>query len=277
MELQVNVELDKAVAVDRNDLAWWFPRLAASGLRVPKTEIIRFEGDLVALLDGHVVEGFEGLVQQVQEDVERLGGYPAFLRTGHGSGKHQWKETCYLKGSEVVASHIGNLVEWSSLVDMFGLPVNTWVVREFLDLRHDFVAFEGMPVAREFRFFFREGQVTCFHPYWPKATIKKASLREAAWQASLEATSRLEAGEGVMLINQVEKAAAHFEGFWSLDMAQLATGEGPGSWVAIDMADGDDSFHWPGCIHNPHPERDRVEEETKVDWSQLIEHKEPEA
>jgi hypothetical protein len=271
MDLEMQAGLDKEVNVDRNDLAYWFPRLAASGMRVPRTEMVHFEGDLIPLLDGQAVEGFADLVAQVQAAAQRVGGYPAFLRTGYGSGKHQWQRTCYLSGPAVVASHISNLVEWSAVVDFMGLPTKTWVVREFLNLRHDFVAFEGMPVAREFRFFFRDGQVTCKHPYWPPGAIRKANIREGAWQASLEAMSRLEHGEGVMLINQVEKVAQHFEGFWSLDLAQLAEGEGEKSWVAIDMADGDASFHWPGCLHNPHPERDEVEGETEeTDLTSLI-------
>lgn len=263
-------ELDKEVSVDRSDLAYWFPRLERSGLRVPKTEIIHFEGDLVGLLDGEAVAGFDDLVSQVRLAVDKVGGYPAFLRTGQGSGKHEWKRTCYLEGPEAVPSHIGALVDWSCAVDFMGLPTNTWVVREFLELRHDFLAFEGMPVAREFRCFFRDGKASCIHPYWPSETIERANVRESVWQASLEAISRLEKGEGVMLMNQVERVAKEFDGFWSLDMAQMKNQEGKESWVAIDMADGDESFHWKGCLHDPHPERHQEEERPEVDWSQLL-------
>jgi hypothetical protein len=41
--------------------------------------------------------------------------------------------------------------------------------------------------------------------------------------------------------------------------------------VAIDMAEGDGSFHWKGCINDPHPERHVEEEKVEVDWSQWLE------
>lgn len=269
MDLETAPALDNSV--DRDDLAYWFPRLERSGLKVPKTEIIAFEGDLVPAVDGQEVEGFRDLVEQVQAAALRVGGYPAFLRTGHGSGKHEWRSTCYLRGPQDVRSHILNLVEWSVVVDFMGLPTNTWAVREFLDLRKSFEAFRGMPVAREFRCFFRDGQVQCLHSYWPKASLIEGGANSEGWQEAWAKMNTLGEGEEELLRELASKAAAQFDGFWSLDLAQLAESEGASSWVAIDMAEGDNSYHWKGCEHDPHPERHQEEEEgPERDWSQML-------
>ena len=75
-------------------ISTWFPMLAVSGVPVPKTEIIAgAPADLLAVLDGKPVTGLDGFIARVCTAAERL-GYPAFLRSGHLSGKHGWRRTC---------------------------------------------------------------------------------------------------------------------------------------------------------------------------------------
>lgn len=141
------------------DLAAWFPLLEAAGIPVPRTRLISTDAELVNLLDGLPVPGFEDLIQEVREAADEM-GYPCFLRTGHGSGKHQFTDTCFLGSPEDVAPHVVALVDWSFSVDFFGLPTHTWVVREMLPVQAPLVAFKGMPVAKERRYFIDNGAVT---------------------------------------------------------------------------------------------------------------------
>ena len=81
--------------LDRTCLSYWFPRLAATGVSVPRTEIVRTNVVLGHLLDGKEPEGFAGFLEDVGSACERI-GYPCFFRTGQTSAKHYWKDTCHL-------------------------------------------------------------------------------------------------------------------------------------------------------------------------------------
>jgi hypothetical protein len=67
-------------------LSYWFPRIKAHGLPVPKTKIIRTTLDLVPLADGTAVEGFDDLVEQIAAAGNEM-GWPCFLRTDFTSSK----------------------------------------------------------------------------------------------------------------------------------------------------------------------------------------------
>ena len=258
-----------------NDLSEWFPLLQATGIRVPRTTIIDSKrDDLLRILDGdhrddsELNDAWRSLLEHIVDAGNEM-GWPIFLRTGEGSGKHWWKDTCYVTAPEDVPSHVKSLIEWSALVDIMGLPDRFWVVREFLPLRYEFKAFLEMPVAREFRFFLRDGKVECVHPYWPEFSIRDSSIPAEEWAPKLEQQNRLNADERAFLVNMIESSLAGSplcDRYWSFDMAQLApsaVAREEDSWVAIDMALGELSFHWPDCEFNlegaigePEPEGD---------------------
>lgn len=225
---------------DRNDLAYWFPILETAGVPVPRTEIVMTGIDLSPLLDGETPMGFEAFLDSLRAACDRI-TYPCFLRTGHMSGKHDWTRTCFLAFPEDLASHVAELVELSALVDMLGLPTDTWVAREFLTLATGFQAFRGMPVAVERRWFFRDGDILCSHPYWPMDSIENPSV--ADYRAKLLAMQSVQVSALPAMREIVQKVARAFEGSWSVDLALGADG----TWYAIDMAEGGRSFHWPGC------------------------------
>lgn len=229
------------MGADRNDLGSWFPRLADSGVPVPRTEIVRTGVDLTQLLDGVMPEGYGGFLTDLESAARRIGPPPYFLRTGHMSGKHGWRRTCYVEDVADLPAHIAALVELSELADILGLPTGTWAVRELLPLRASFAAFDGMPVARELRAFFRDGRPLCLHPYWPEDAVRGPTVPD--WRERLAALNAMESGEAVECMELVRVVAARFEGAWSVDFAQHEDGR----WFAVDMAGMDRSFHWPGC------------------------------
>lgn len=100
-------------------------------------------------------------------------GWPVFLRTGQGSGKHQWKRTCYVQDAGELPYHVAALVEWSHLVDMLGLPTYVWAVRELLPVEPicTLPRYGDMPLTKESRVFVRDGKVLCSHSYWPEGAI----------------------------------------------------------------------------------------------------------
>jgi hypothetical protein len=230
---------------DRNDAAFWLPRLEATGVPTPRTAIVPTGVDLVELLDGRTPDGYQAFLDHLTSAVEAIGGAPCFIRTGHGSGKHDWDRTCWLRSVADLPQHVAALVEWSHEVDILGLPTGTWAVRELLDAGAPFYAFRGMPIGRERRYFVAEGRVVCHHPYWPPDSIRNPDRPD--WRPLLDALNAEPAEEVELLTALTLQAARQLDGAWSIDWL-FVPGRG---WVAIDAAKAGRSFHWPGCPHAP--------------------------
>jgi len=231
---------------NRNCLSYWYPRLRAAGLPLPATMIVRTEVPLIELCDGQAPDGFDAFLQALHAAADGLGGYPVFLRTGQGSGKHDWKRTCFVQAAEELPAHVAALVEWSESVDFLGLPWNVWAVRQFLRLPAPFTAFGGMPVAPEWRFFVRDGQVVCRHFYWPADSIQHwrgEPELPANWQAMLEDMQQVRAADAALLQRIAERAGAALGGAWSIDLCR----DRDGTYWLTDCAEAARSFHWPGC------------------------------
>ena len=232
------------MAEDRNCLSYWYPKLQASGVLTPRTEIVRTDVDLWPLLDGEKPEGFDELAAELKEVAGKVGGFPVFLRSGHTSGKHDWKDTCYVEAASEMASHIVNIFEYGECTSLMGLPTDVWAVREMIPTIPQFVAFHGgMPITQERRYFFADGMVCCRHPYWPDVAFAHQSCSTESWRAALRVMNVETRLEIVMLSELTEQVAAHFDGAWSLDWLLGADGR----YWARDMATAETSWHWPGC------------------------------
>ena len=221
-----------------NCLSYWFP-LIESLVPVPRTEIVR-SGDLSALFDNEIPDGWCEFLAEMNTARGKIGG-DCFLRTGQGSGKHDWAKTCYLPETANIADHVAALVDWSVLVDFMGLPFDVWCVREMLPTSPIGACprYRGMPVCREFRFFAEAGQVKCFHPYWPLGALQDGGLAGGFSEGWYEEFCRLEDKEPQRMAEIVSNAVP---GAWSIDVLETKRG-----WFVTDMAVAERSFHWPGC------------------------------
>lgn len=245
--------------MDRNCLSYWFPKLRDAGVPVPRTEIVRTAADLSPVVDGQLPDGWGGFLAELTVAIARLTDNasptpPVFLRTGQGSGKHDWKHTCGLDLSkDTLPNHVAALVRWSHEVDFLGLPTNVWVVRELLPVEPvaTLPRYGGMPLVREYRTFVRGGRVVCIHPYWPVGAIRDGlgdvpgTTPDDRQIAALFAFNRLyPTGPEQAAAELAERVAAAFAdgGAWSVDL--LATKRG---WFVTDMAEAARSFHWDGC------------------------------
>lgn len=229
--------MDFAKMVGQTDLRYWFPAVQKSGVPYPKTVLVE-DGinfwDLTKALDGKEPDTLCGLVRRIEEASAKV-GVPFFLRTSHLSGKHSWQNTCYCDRLQRVANNICGLVEETAMADQ---PLGCFAVRELLSLRSSFKAFDGMPVAREFRVFVKDGEVLHVQPYWPPQFIRSPSVED--WEERLAEISYLDEQEGVELEERAIEVSAHIQGFWSVDFAQELSGE----WYLIDMARGEMSYCW---------------------------------
>ncbi len=228
-----------------NQFSFWFPAVVAAKVPYPNTVLVKTDVKLLNLLDGAEPEGWNAFLAEIGDACDSM-GYPCFLKTGVFSGKHKWRDTCFIENRSVLPRHICELVEYSQLVDFLGLPVNEWVVRELLPTFAPFTSFLGMPVTRERRYFIRDGEVLCRHPYWPIGSIK-TTAPPALWQPQLAAMNEEPAEEVSLLTTMSEKVSREIEGEWSLDWLHTE-----GNWWAIDMALAEMSFHWEGCPRMEH-------------------------
>ena len=232
---------------DENSLLYWLPKIKKLGIPVPRTEILKLPftlGDWYKWCDGEDI----GMAKYVPEIKKKalLIGYPLFLRTDHLSGKHRWKDTCYVKKEEVLMNRVSRLVEESLTADIIGVPIHALVFREFIEMDSRFTAFYGeMPVNPERRYFIRNGQVLCRHPYWIDEAVEKGTpkgmlpdnWRELAKEMNKETEEEIE-----LLTSYAEKVASILDGYWSVDFCKAKDGR----WILIDCGLGYVSWH-PKC------------------------------
>lgn len=224
--------------MNKNCISHWLPRLRKTGVKTPNTLLVMTAVELLRLDDGETPEGFAEFISELKA-AGRAVGFPAFLRTGHTSGKHEWKDTCFWSDPEKIASHVYSIMVYSEMTQVWGLPLDVWAVREFLKTDPAFRAFSGrMPITRERRYFIRDGKVEFHHPYWPPDAIR-GHADDPDWELKLEALNVETPEEVERLTNLSETVGREFKGYWSLDWLFSE-----GQWWCTDMAMGDRSFRW---------------------------------
>lgn len=223
---------------DRNCLSFWYPQIRHA-VPTPETFYVTVSDGwrLANLLDGGECWYFDSLCEILWDAAKKV-GLPCFLRTGQGSGKHDWKNCCYLTDAELIPQHVMALVEWSHMVDMMGLPHGTWVIREMLDVSPVFrcTAFGGMPVVREWRYFVADGELLYGIPYWPEEALEQGRPDKNSWRDDLPFLhSPFEGGEEL-----ARKVAEVIPGRWSVDVLETANSD----LYVTDMAIAEQSWGW---------------------------------
>lgn len=232
--------------MDKTCLSYWYPKIKnLPGIQTPLTEIVSGPEAVLAkcIYGEHLtpkdVDAFDVFMISLRHAAKAV-GYPAFLRTGHTSDKHGWRNTCFLERESDLKAHVMELVEFSECCDIRGLPYDVWVVREMLPTIPLFVAFSRMPICREFRFFGRDGSYVCHHPYWPIDAIENASCSD--WKRKLGEADYLSVDDLGILGDKTNAVTQALGGYWSVDWLWTRNG-----WYLTDMAEGEKSFHWEGC------------------------------
>lgn len=255
------------MSVNKNCLSFWLPKLLVAGLPVPRTEIVQTDCELSPLLDGMLPVGHHLFITEITAAAERI-GFPAFLRTGQGSGKHEWKNTCYLASAADIPAHVAALVNWSHTVDFFGLAHDVWCVRELLPVEPvaTLPRYGDMPLVAEVRAFVRGGEVVCSHGYWPEGAIAEGMecghgmprvgyledeperCARCAADASALSTriTTFTTCDAVAIAAIAQSVALVFagDGAWSVDLLKTQRG-----WFVTDMAEAHRSYHAEGCPH----------------------------
>ncbi|BDZ52723.1 hypothetical protein GCM10025867_49640 (plasmid) [Frondihabitans sucicola] len=182
----------------------------------------------------------EALAKSVVQAAEGY-GFPAFVRTGLLSAKHNWKWTPCLTRADDVMRTLYGLTEMQEMAWL--PPVENIVVREMLPTFPLFHAFEDMPITLERRYFIDGGKVVDRQPYWPISAIEGhvEDIEDhevvADWKDRLIEASRESSEEVALLTGYAERLAAVMPGAWSVDF--LFTERG---WFFIDAAWAETSY-----------------------------------
>lgn len=248
-------QFDRFELEDESSLLNWYPKIKDK-VPTPATKILKLTQAEYRNL--HELPYGKPLKQKLVDKITKITNEmdePFFLRSDQASGKHEWKDTCYVADKTKIVQHITKLVEWHACADMLGVRFTALVFREYLPLQSLFTAFNGMPVAPEWRYFVRDGKVVCKHFYWEHDAIWNPSRKD--WERLHQNMMNLSHIEETTLNNFATTFAENNPGYWSVDFA-LTRYEG---WVLIDAARGEVSWHPAECIYNP--DHDALMEEKK--------------
>jgi hypothetical protein len=248
---------------ERNSMLWWWPRVAPLGalgvrekVQMPETTLVRCEEPLPLAWACEWEDGGHPPDPPWLAEVERAvrgHGYarPCFLRGDGASAKHDWQRTCYVEAPEDTAWHVMAICQWHLMIDL-GPDLRGFAVRDYVPLPEGPVmvaqAYENMPLRPEWRYFVRDGEVECRHPYWPVAAGERGRPDVEDWQAMLAEQSK-ETPEQVALLTRwsARLCEALGGGYWSLD---YMAGPFDSLWFT-DCALGEVSWHDAQCEYAP--------------------------
>ena len=268
-------------ALDSSMLCWW-PVVkdlgqVSSMVCVPETAIYEPEQGNLNFVKWWILEpkkekpldvvDFENKLRAFIQEIP-WARYPLFIRTDQFSGKHIFREACWIPDEEHLLPNLYNLIEYGEKVNFIGFYHRAIVIREFLELDSRFEAFGGMPVAPEYRAAVTPTSVKLYE-YWPEQAIasgRKDCLppdwrqrRKVMYDGILE-------DEKVELKRVAQIIQRKLGGEWSIDFAKAKNGK----WYLIDMA----------LLHESWlPDRDKKAEKKELTDAEaakfLLPHKSP--
>ncbi len=224
-------------------MLYWYPRIKYLEIPQPRTEIYMLTKRELDHLKSEQLP--KTLAKNIKPIISKF-SYPFFVRTDFASGKHGWENTCFVENKKTLIRNIFEVVIENLIADLFGLPFEALVFREYIPLEARFKAFYGnMPVAKERRYFIKDRLIQCHHPYWPKDAIRNPNNED--WENILAEQNKETEKEIDLLSKYCLMVAGRFNGYWSVDFAYGQDEK----WYLIDMAEGEHSFHWLECDFCP--------------------------
>lgn len=226
----------------------WLPKIEAVGLPTPKTILLEMPDeavrDLWTQFDGKPAgEAWAAFVEMTKGRADEI-GFPLFLRSAYFSGKHEWDKNCFVRDRAKLGDHMSSIAYMSECVGVGMGTVRcswkTWALRELLPTMPVGICpnYDNMPVCKEFRFFAEDGNVLCWHPYWPDHSLERGGC-----DLSAEAFEALSIPDNLPeLMAMAETASRVCGGAWSVDLLQTERG-----WFLTDMALASTSWHWEDC------------------------------
>lgn len=227
-----------------DSLLFWFLKIKNLNIPQPRTsirtlsksELSRFS----SWIEGQASEEITQVLSDLREIIKEY-NYPVFVRTDLASGKHSYKNSCFISSEEKLERNLAGVIEFNYCADIIGLPFEAIVVREFLELEAPFKAFWGeLPIAKERRYFIKNGKIDSKFPYWSSETIREGTFDDLPdnWEEQLAEINKMTSKEVKLLSHYAMLVGEVLDGYWSIDFAKGKNGE----WYLIDCATGERSW-----------------------------------
>jgi hypothetical protein len=225
-------------------MLYWYPIIKDLPIPQPKTMFVLLsEKELKHLYNEEILETVTDKIKVVCKTMF----YPCFLRTDLASGKHHWKDSCFVDDEAKIQKHVFEVVESNLMADITGLDFKAFAVREYIPMDSKFTAFYGdMPVNPERRYFVKDGTVVCHHPYWVEEAIEESKTPSAPNWRELSKEMNIETESEISLLtNYALMVTGKLSGAWSVDFCKAKDGR----WILIDLAVANRSWHPQNCPH----------------------------
>ena len=250
----------KAIKEDKTRLSYWFPKLLAAGLPVPRTVLVEATEEEVTNAKHLLFEDVEpkeihDLVARIKQATDEI-GYPCFLRTDYTSAKHYWEKTCFVTSPDKLLDHVMEIAAFSEASGLIGMPIDMWAIREYLPVKPMGFCrnYENMPIVKEFRVFVDGDKIECIHPYWPKEALERGQVEWLPENSFCPEDSLvyLDIANRHRIDYLAEKAGGILGGRWSVDILYVGGSciRDEYRWYITDLAEADKSWHWPDCRTN---------------------------
>jgi len=233
----------------RNSMAFWWPKIKDLDIPQPKTVMVEVDPKIYfkIMCDENTIPDTDFI--KFEEAIQSLGGYPIFCRGSQMSGKHHWKEACYIESKMQLHHNIFQILEAHFLTDK--IP-DAMFFRQYIPMESYFTAWWGeLPVNKEVRCFIKDGVLACQHPYWPISAleqIEKHFIKDKDWRQKYQKLLDITKTDRQIIASHLIKLISVFGNeWWSCDFSKGFDG----TWYLIDMAIGSASYHWPGCPNKP--------------------------
>lgn len=235
-----------------NQFEHWFPVVKevldseSVPVQYPKSNVFPLSKELFDLVLKEDLASFENhsdllsLVDFVKEAFIEFESEQLFMKNSLFSGKHSWVNTCLVKKNSKISNHIGNILyNWA--LNSGDYPTSM-VVRELINTKPLFHAFDGMPVTQEFRMFAKDGVSHSYQAYWVKDAIIEPD--DDNWESLLESVEKPTDEILDVMVLTSNLVTEKLGGDWSVDFLIDAEGN---PWL-IDMAITSQSYISPELV-----------------------------
>ncbi len=245
------------MGIDKNSMLYWWKLVKDLPIPKPKTIIIKLKDKdsynfyfcFWEHLEGNESEECikfrkraKEIFNELKEAVNKLGGYPVFLRTDYTSGKHySYSNPLYRINDEKDLDKVWTLIaECHDPGGFFAPPLpNAIVLREWLNIEK-WTNLINRYNTIEVRLFIKDGRVVEIYPYYHWSGLEERvsddileELRKD-YEENLVGAIKRDLNE---IIKYAEIIAERVGGYWSVDFAGTDKG-----WYFIDMALGKRSW-----------------------------------
>lgn len=175
----------------------------------------RFVADL-----GNYTEVLEGLTPRTYYPLETVPkGGPYVVKGETNSRRNAWHTHMFAQDRKAAIEVAGRLMQ-DSMIGQQKI-----YVRDYVELESFFVGLDGVPVAREFRFFVLDGKVLSGGYYWTSHTDTLADMGIRIPKAEEVPKS---------FLDEVTGRIGDSVRFYAVDIAKTKTG----SWIVVELNDG---------------------------------------